>query len=91
VPYMLDEAHGWSLSIEDLRSAAAAARAAGKAVRGLVFINPGAWAGESGGSAAGGAAGKAVRGLGSINPGARVGVGGVQGRAAARGRAPGAF
>jgi bifunctional pyridoxal-dependent enzyme with beta-cystathionase and maltose regulon repressor activities len=41
VPYMLDESKNWALSIDSLRSAVQAARAAGKCVRGLVFINPG--------------------------------------------------
>jgi hypothetical protein len=41
LPYNLDEKRGWALSIDSLKASVAAARAAGKAVRGLVFINPG--------------------------------------------------
>jgi glutamate--glyoxylate aminotransferase len=41
LPYELDESKGWALSIESLRKAVASARAQGKCVRGLVFINPG--------------------------------------------------
>lgn len=41
LPYHLNESQGWSLSLESLREAVEAARAAGKCVRGLVFINPG--------------------------------------------------
>jgi len=41
VPYMLDEAKGWSLSLESLRKAVKDARARGTHVRGMVFINPG--------------------------------------------------
>lgn len=41
LPYELDESKGWALSVDSLRAAVRAARAAGKAVRGLVFINPG--------------------------------------------------
>lgn len=40
-PYALDEHHGWSLDMPALRQATDAARAAGKCVRALVFINPG--------------------------------------------------
>lgn len=41
MPYQLEETKGWALSIDSLREAVRSARAAGKAVRGLVFINPG--------------------------------------------------
>lgn len=41
VPYELDEAAGWGMDVGDLAKRAAAARAAGVAVRALVFINPG--------------------------------------------------
>ncbi|KAI8470646.1 MAG: alanine aminotransferase [Monoraphidium minutum] len=41
VPYDLDESEGWSLSLESLKAAVAAARAKGKCIRALVFINPG--------------------------------------------------
>jgi len=41
VPYQLDETKNWALSIDSLRESVRAARAAGKCVRGLVFINPG--------------------------------------------------
>jgi hypothetical protein len=45
IPYTLDEKHNWALSIDSLRKSVQEARAAGKCVRGLVFINPGAGAG----------------------------------------------
>mmetsp|Transcript_10824 Transcript_10824/g.17474 ORF Transcript_10824/g.17474 Transcript_10824/m.17474 type:complete len:528 (-) Transcript_10824:16-1599(-) len=41
VPYYLDEANGWSLSLDALRDALEGARARGVTVRGLVVINPG--------------------------------------------------
>jgi len=41
VPYALDESKGWSLSLESLKKSVKEARAAGKNVRGMVFINPG--------------------------------------------------
>ncbi|GBF95821.1 alanine aminotransferase [Raphidocelis subcapitata] len=41
LPYELDESKNWALSIDSLRKSVASARAAGKCVRGLVFINPG--------------------------------------------------
>lgn len=41
MPYMLDEEKGWGLSVESLKAAVAKGRSEGKAVRGLVFINPG--------------------------------------------------
>jgi glutamate--glyoxylate aminotransferase len=41
VPYYLDEEAGWALNVAELRRATNAARAEGKNVRGLVFINPG--------------------------------------------------
>jgi glutamate--glyoxylate aminotransferase len=41
VPYMLDESKNWAMSIDSLKAAVQKARAEGKAVRGLVFINPG--------------------------------------------------
>ncbi|KAG1680369.1 hypothetical protein FOA52_015460 [Chlamydomonas sp. UWO 241] len=41
VPYSLDEKSGWSLSTDSIRSAVKKARAEGKHVRALVFINPG--------------------------------------------------
>ncbi|KAI8477217.1 MAG: alanine aminotransferase [Monoraphidium minutum] len=41
VPYDLDESEGWALSLGSLKAAVGAARAAGKCVRALVFINPG--------------------------------------------------
>lgn len=41
LPYELDEDEGWALSVASLKGAVAKARAEGKAVRGLVFINPG--------------------------------------------------
>jgi aspartate/methionine/tyrosine aminotransferase len=41
LPYTLDEGKNWALSIDSLRKTVAQARADGKAVRGLVFINPG--------------------------------------------------
>jgi glutamate--glyoxylate aminotransferase len=42
VPYMLDEEKNWAMSMDSLRDAVKKARSEGKAVRGLVFINPGA-------------------------------------------------
>jgi hypothetical protein len=41
VPYMLDEDKNWGLSMDSLKAAVKQARSEGKAVRGLVFINPG--------------------------------------------------
>jgi aspartate/methionine/tyrosine aminotransferase len=41
VPYMLDEDKNWGLSMDSLKAAVKKARSEGKAVRGLVFINPG--------------------------------------------------
>jgi aspartate/methionine/tyrosine aminotransferase len=41
VPYLLDEAKGWSTSVASLKAALDAARANGTCVRGLVVINPG--------------------------------------------------
>ena len=41
VPYPLDEAHGWRLSIEDLERSYEGARAKGIRPRGIVVINPG--------------------------------------------------
>lgn len=41
VPYYLDEDAGWGAGVDALRSALAAARAAGTRVRALVVINPG--------------------------------------------------
>lgn len=41
VPYMLDESKNWAMSIDSLKAAVKKARSEGKAVRGLVFINPG--------------------------------------------------
>jgi aspartate/methionine/tyrosine aminotransferase len=41
LPYELDESHGWALDLDSLRGAVKKARAEGKNVRGLVFINPG--------------------------------------------------
>jgi aspartate/methionine/tyrosine aminotransferase len=38
---MLDENNNWALHMESLQNAVKQARAEGKAVRGLVFINPG--------------------------------------------------
>ena len=48
VPYFLDEKKNWALSIESLKAAVKDARAEGKHVRGLVFINPGNPTGQSG-------------------------------------------
>ncbi len=41
VGYQLDEHRGWALNLAELRRAIRTARAGGKLVRGLVFINPG--------------------------------------------------
>ena len=41
IPYHLDESKNWALSIESLKKSVKDARAEGKHVRGLVFINPG--------------------------------------------------
>mmetsp|Transcript_6960 Transcript_6960/g.10487 ORF Transcript_6960/g.10487 Transcript_6960/m.10487 type:complete len:485 (-) Transcript_6960:73-1527(-) len=41
VPYYLDEATGWSLSVENLAAQLSKARSDGITVRGLVVINPG--------------------------------------------------
>ena len=41
LPYMLDEKNNWALHMESLQQSVKQARAQGKAVRGLVFINPG--------------------------------------------------
>jgi len=41
VPYYLDEANDWGLSVDELARAVGEARAAGKTVRGLAVINPG--------------------------------------------------
>lgn len=41
LPYYLDEGAGWGMSTGALKTAIDASRNAGKAVRGLVFINPG--------------------------------------------------
>lgn len=41
IPYSLDESRNWSLSLASLQASVKAARAEGKLVRGLVFINPG--------------------------------------------------
>eukprot|EP00775_Hariotina_reticulata_P006739 gene6739-6959_t len=41
LPYMLDEGNNWGLSVDSVRAATKKARAEGKCVRGLVFINPG--------------------------------------------------
>jgi hypothetical protein len=41
VPYDLDESRGWALCLSSLKAAVADARAKGKCVRALVFINPG--------------------------------------------------
>ncbi|WIA19014.1 hypothetical protein OEZ85_003676 [Tetradesmus obliquus] len=41
VPYMLDEDKNWAMDMASLQAAVKQARADGKAVRGLVFINPG--------------------------------------------------
>merc|ERR1719181_668487 len=41
VPYYLDEANDWGLSVDELARAVGEARAAGKNVRGLAVINPG--------------------------------------------------
>jgi hypothetical protein len=53
VPYMLDESKGWALDMTSLKNAVDGARAAGKAVRGMVFINPGNPTGEQQGVASG--------------------------------------
>jgi hypothetical protein len=50
---MLDEGRNWALDMASLRNAVSNARRAGKAVRGLVFINPGNPTGEGRGSRAG--------------------------------------
>lgn len=39
--YYLDESKGWSMSLDSIRSQVAKAKADGKAVRALVYINPG--------------------------------------------------
>jgi glutamate--glyoxylate aminotransferase len=39
--YLLDEAHGWSMDVAELQKTVDDAKAAGRHVRGLVFINPG--------------------------------------------------
>ncbi|MEW5315685.1 MAG: hypothetical protein WDW38_007095 [Sanguina aurantia] len=41
VAYYLDEKRGWALDTADMKRAVEEARAEGKSVRGLVFINPG--------------------------------------------------
>ena len=41
VPYYLDEDHGWSLDVTELKRSLDTARAQGICVRALVFINPG--------------------------------------------------
>lgn len=41
VPYMLDEAQNWGMNMKNLKETVSTARKQGKAVRGLVFINPG--------------------------------------------------
>lgn len=41
VPYMLEEGHNWGMNMANLKEAVTKARQEGKAVRGLVFINPG--------------------------------------------------
>jgi hypothetical protein len=41
LPYMLDESNNWGLSVDSIKAATKKARAEGKCVRGLVFINPG--------------------------------------------------
>jgi len=41
VPYELDESKGWGMNIGTLKQAVQKARADGKLVRGMVFINPG--------------------------------------------------
>lgn len=41
VPYYLDEAAGWGLSVAELERQLAEARSKGVAVRALVVINPG--------------------------------------------------
>lgn len=48
VAYYLDEKRGWALDTADMKRAVDEARAEGKSVRGLVFINPGNPTGESG-------------------------------------------
>lgn len=47
VAYYLDEKRGWALDTADMKRAVDEARAEGKSVRGLVFINPGNPTGES--------------------------------------------
>jgi hypothetical protein len=42
VPYALDEEKNWAMDMDSLKAAVKKARSEGKAVRGLVFINPGA-------------------------------------------------
>ena len=39
--YLLDESNGWSMDSHELQKTVDDAKAAGRAVRGLVFINPG--------------------------------------------------
>jgi len=41
VPYYLDEQNNWGLNLDSIKSAVYKARAEGKNVRGMVFINPG--------------------------------------------------
>ncbi|KAL6765842.1 alanine aminotransferase [Haematococcus lacustris] len=41
VPYLLNESQGWALDMADLKESLEEARAEGRHVRGLVFINPG--------------------------------------------------
>jgi aspartate/methionine/tyrosine aminotransferase len=41
VPYYLNEADGWSMGVDELKSQLSQARSKGVAVRGLVVINPG--------------------------------------------------
>lgn len=41
IPYHLNESKGWAMDIQDLKKSVRQARAEGKHVRGLVFINPG--------------------------------------------------
>jgi histidinol-phosphate/aromatic aminotransferase/cobyric acid decarboxylase-like protein len=48
IPYMLNEKEGWALDLNSLKNAVHGARATGKAVRGMVFINPGNPTGERG-------------------------------------------
>jgi len=41
LPYELDESRNWAMDMASLKAAVSKARAEGKCVRGLVFINPG--------------------------------------------------